>query len=416
MQNKPARLFLATLLIKSLPRILGVFSLAALPFCLATATTDPALPRMRASIGALPSASPIPPVILQKKNISALPTLKKHSNVFCVTDEQALRRHFVINEAIVRTMLAELICAVANKKTSTEAWQSLIKTGPQGDMIGIKITTESGLLAGTHYELIQALVEELKAAGVLPEKIVVWDRRNQDLKTAGYLSESAFRVEWMEHGSGYDPKQLFFSPVSGRLVYGDLSFQETPHSVQELLSQSQYQLSNESHYASLLTRIDKIINVPSLCDNSYCGINGALVSMSLGVIDNWRRFIKPPYVGDPYIPELYATEQIKKKVILTIMDALALQYAGGPTATPAYTVSYNTLLASYDPVALDATALRLLNEERLLKKFPAIDTLASHITKAEELGLGHASEKEIELISPRGKQKHELRRHLEIQE
>lgn len=367
----------------------------------AGAQTGSPLPSMRISVGQLPTDSALPSLASQKKDPT--PALssssRERSKVFCISDKKVINAEFTINRILLRSMLQELVCGVTGKKNTTKAWQSLIKTGAQGDVVGIKVATEPGLLSGTHRELIKALIEELKTAGVLPEKIIVWDRRQQDLQSAGYSLEPGFPIQWIEHGSGYDPKQTFTSSLVGQLMYGDFDFREAPHSFEEWREHTQNQLSNESHYAWLLTqRIDKVINVPSLCDSSYCGINGSLANMTLSVIDNWRRFIKTPHCGDPYIPTLYATELIKNKIILTILDGLALQYAGGPGADPSHTISYGALFASYDPVALDATALQLLNNERHTQKFPSMGPLASHIETAEALGLGHAAEKDIEVV------------------
>jgi uncharacterized protein (DUF362 family) len=110
--------------------------------------------------------------------------------------------------------------------------------------------------------------------------------------------------------------------------------------------------------------------------------------MSIGVIDNWRRFVKGPYFGSPYIAEIYQTEQIRPKVMLTIMDGLMLQYAGGPQPNPSDVVAYGMLLASQDPVALDATALKLINQKRASVSLSPIRELASHIQSAEAAGLG----------------------------
>ncbi len=359
------------------------------------------LPSMRISVGSLPTASPEPSSSSQKNNPEPafLSPSQGRSKVFCISNKKVISAAFTINRMLLCSMLQELVCTVTGKKNTTKAWRSLIKTGAQGDVVGIKVATEPGLLSGTHRELVQALIEELKTAGVLPKKILVWDRREQDLQSAGYLLESGFQLQWIEHGSGYDAEQTFSSPLVGQLMYGDFEFREAPHSFEEWREHTQNQLSNESHYAWLLTqRIDKVINVSSLCDSSYCGINGSLENMTLGVIDNWRRFIKAPYFGDPTIPKLYATDFIKNKIIFTIIDGLAMQYAGGPGADPAHTIPYGALLASQDPVAVDATGLQLLNNERQKQKFPSIGPLASHIESAEALGLGHAAEKDIDVV------------------
>ena len=52
------------------------------------------------------------------------------------------------------------------------------------------------------------------------------------------------------------------------------------------------------------------------------------------------------------------------KVVLNLMDGLIAQYGGGPEWQPNYSWTHATLYASKDPVAIDATALRLLEKWR----------------------------------------------------
>ena len=56
-----------------------------------------------------------------------------------------------------------------------------------------------------------------------------------------------------------------------------------------------------------------------------------------------------------------------------------------------------TIFASKDPVAIDATALRLLDEQRLLSRMPKASDDGGHVEEAASRGLGNASEKEIRL-------------------
>lgn len=374
--------------------------LAGLLFFGATSLGEPAAPLLRASASTF-----IPPDISSNKNSStpssslAEKKMPARSQVFAVSDEQAITAGWKINPMHVQKMLDLLLCAVTRKKTSLEAWRSLIQVGEHGDCVGIKIATEPGLLSGTHHELVSIIVKELLDAGVKSEKIIVWDRRHDDLETAGYLNLAGLHLQWIEQGTGYDSKALFYSPIIGKLVYGDLEFKESPRSFQEWVNHTQEQFSNDSHYALILSHhLDKIINIPSLCDSTYSGINGALANMTLGVIDNWRRLTKPPYFGDPAIAQLYAAEFIQHKVVLTLMDGLALEYAGGPGPNPSHTIVYGTLFASRDPVAIDATAVRLIDEQRCIAGLPKLGGKESHVLAAEAAGLGNAAEEKIEFV------------------
>ena len=101
--------------------------------------------------------------------------------------------------------------------------------------------------------------------------------------------------------------------------------------------------------------------------------------------------------GDSALASVYADDRIGRKVVLTIMDGMVLQYAGGPYPSPVNCVAYSTLFASKDPVAIDATALRLIDEQRLLSKMPKASADGGHVREAESIGLGNAEEKMIRL-------------------
>lgn len=329
----------------------------------------------------------------------AIPMPLSRSQVFFVSSERVVTPQMKIDPRLLRKMLDALLCTLTHQPDVKRGWQSLLKVGKEGDRVGIKVATDPGALSGTHLQLVEALVAELVEAGVERDHIFIGDRRRQDLEKAGFTKHPGLQLRWMEYGNGYDAQKIFTHPLVGQLVYGDFSFKEKPNSFQESLIKSE-QFSNESHYASFVTQqVDKIINVPSLCDSWYAGVNGALFNMSLGVIDNWRRFVKVPYFGSPYVSEIYQTDLIRPKVIMNIMDGLMVQYAGGPRPNPSHVTPYGMLLASLDPVALDATALTLINEQRELVHLPKIEGLADHIQSAEAAGLGSA--KNIQTIRVR---------------
>jgi hypothetical protein len=117
--------------------------------------------------------------------------------------------------------------------------------------------------------------------------------------------------------------------------------------------------------------------------------------MTAGILDNWRRFSKGDGYGDSALADAYSDERIGKKVILTMMDGIVLQYAGGPYPSPGNCVAYGMLLASKDPVAIDATALRLLDEQRTVSRMPKASGDGNHVAEAAAKGLGNNDAKMI---------------------
>lgn len=316
------------------------------------------------------------------------------STIYFALDQRALGPGMTPALPMVTRMVEALVCAVTGKPTPSAAWHSLVKPG---ERVGIKISAEPGPVGGTHPAVVQAVVEGLVSAGIPPDDILVWDRRREDLQGCGYDRIPGIRLRWVERGGGYDPRSAVSVPAVGQLIYGDLGFKETRASLSDILG-PKAQLSNESHLPVILSReVDKVINIPSLCDSYQTGVHGALAGMTIGTLDNWRRFGKGEGYGDSALAEVYADERISGKIALTIMDGMVLQYAGGPYPSPANCVAYATLFASKDPVAIDATALRLIDEQRLLSKMPKASADGGHVTEAESRGLGNADEKLIVL-------------------
>src|ERR1017187_9510028 len=64
-----------------------------------------------------------------------------------------------------------------------EAWK---KVARPGEVVGLKVNCLSGRGAGTHPVQVDAIWERLPQAGSPPKAIVVWDRLNSDLESAGY--------------------------------------------------------------------------------------------------------------------------------------------------------------------------------------------------------------------------------------
>lgn len=316
------------------------------------------------------------------------------STVFFALDQGAVGPGMAPLPGPVERMVAALVCAVTGKASPNDAWRSLVKPG---ERVGIKVAVGPGLVGGTHPAVAQAVVQGLEAAGVPPENIMVWDKRREDLQVCGYDKVPGLRLRWIQEGAGYDPRSTVSTAATGQLIFGDLGFKESRKSLSDVLGPVS-QLSNESHLPIILTReADKVINIPSLCDSCFTGIHGALAGMTLGILDNWRRFGKGDGYGDAALAAAYGDERIGNKVVLTLMDGMVLQYAGGPYPSPVNCVAYGMLLASRDPVAIDATALRLIDEQRTLSKLPKASEDAGHLAEAESRGLGVAEEKRITL-------------------
>jgi uncharacterized protein (DUF362 family) len=319
------------------------------------------------------------------------------AKVFYAMETSSLAQRRTPNPAVVRRMVDNMVCAATGKSNPAAAWASLVKAS---DRVGIKVAASGGAVSGTHPAVVKAIATGLISAGMQPSNIIVWDRNLDDLLAAGYSrNDPLYRLRWVDTATGYDKKSQVTAPIIGRLIWGDSAFGDrTSSRVEDMLSGGE-QLSSTSYYAKVLSQeVDKVINVPSLTDSFLTGVNGALANMTLPNLDNWRRFTRSPDFGDPYLAEIYADAMIHGKIVLTILDALVLQYAGGPFPNPGFLVDHHSIFMSKDPVAIDATAARLLNENRSLSRLPSLDKMTLWLQSASAINLGKHREEEIELI------------------
>ena len=293
-------------------------------------------------------------------------------------------------------MVDRLILSVTGQTDVARAWSSLVAPT---DKIGIKISATGGELFTTHHAVVNAIVDGLVAAGHARKDIIVWDRSLGGIKDAGYRpGGEGYQLRSIPPREGYDLRATLSAPLLGKLVWGD--FEYNPDLGKTVPLSDTENTSNISHFSKILANeVTKIINVPVMSNSETNGIAGCLYNVTLPNIDNWRRFSQPPGSGAPAIAELYSNPIIEKKVVLNIMDGLLAQYAGGPESEPNFSTHFATILASKDPVAIDAIALKRIEEWRKGARFPPITPIAAQIKYAAQVRIGNADYAHIEVKS-----------------
>ncbi|MCD6161957.1 MAG: DUF362 domain-containing protein [candidate division Zixibacteria bacterium] len=206
---------------------------------------------------------------------------------------------------------------------------------PQKHTIGIKVNALAGSKMSTLPELVYVLADIICKAGHDKNKIIVWDRKEAELKRAGYKINTSgngcrcFATD--TKGAGYS-KKLYSHKSIGSLV------------------------------SKIQTDIcDSMINFPVLKDHSIAGLSGCLKNY-FGVIHNPNK-----YHGDlcnPYQADLFSMDIVKSKQKLAIFDAVWVQYNGGPGYLSQWTVEYKAVLISTDAVALDTVAAKIIDNLR----------------------------------------------------
>lgn len=328
---------------------------------------------------------------------SNLPPPPPKSKVYYAIDGSALSEGNRANPRTVQRMVDSLICNLAQKPTVAQAWAKYVTPS---DVVGIKVSASGQATSGTHPEVVDAIARGLIESGVPARNIIVWDRNIEDLLAAGFRKDNPLYIlQGIDPQNGYDQDAQVSAPVLGKLIWGDSQFGKREGSrISDRLSNGD-QLSSRSFFAKVLSKsVTKVINVPSMTDSFMTGINGGVVNMTVFNLDNWRRFGQASMDGGSYLSEVYADELVKDKVALTMMDALVIQYAGGPMPNPNFAVNNFTIFASTDVIAIDATAVRLIDELRKGSKLPSIKPACAWIESGAQLGLGQFSETRTELL------------------
>jgi hypothetical protein len=309
------------------------------------------------------------------------------SRVVVVRDPSAVRG-LTFDAEKIRAMVSKGIRALTKQDDDAAAWATLVSSN---DVVGIKIATQGAPLQVTRRELVDAIAAGLQAAGVATTNILVWDRDGAKMRAAGYKTNRdgpGMRVLSVVPDTGWDETIWIHNSLVGKLIWGDLLF-----------GRPDTEFSNISHLPKILTQeITKLINVPVLQDHETCGISGCLYNLSLGAVDNMRRFETGGFRGDPIVGEIFKQPQINGKLVLNVMDGLVGGFAAGPAFKPQFSWNYGGLCFSRDPVAIDILALELINERRMQENLVPIGARASHVISASRTGLGQFDLDRIEQI------------------
>ncbi len=239
-----------------------------------------------------------------------------------------------IDEKRVGELLDRAIAAYTGRKRPGDAWKHIVLEGGAKDkVIGIKTNGLGGKGISTHAVLVFAIAERLQQAGVKPGNILVWDRSAGDLEACGLTINT-------------DPSRVrcFGSDASG---YED---------VVEKWG------SSHVRFSRILTReCAMVINLPILKDHSMSGVTFAMKNM-YGVVERPQDL----HAGgcNPGVADLNAFPVIRKKVKLTIGDAMTSVYEGGPGFRPEHLWQPNALIVGEDRVAIDHIAWGILEKKR----------------------------------------------------
>ena len=266
-------------------------------------------------------------------------------------------------------LLDRAITAYTGRNHPVEAWKQIV---PKGKVIGLKVNGVGSRGVSTHLELVLALCERLQQAGVRAGDILVWDRSNEALESAGFTINT-------------DPSRV--------RCYGidTAGFEEQPT----------IQGSVKVNLTKILTReCDMVINMPILKDHDLVGCTFSLKNM-YGAIE------RPAELHanncDPALADLCSIPVVRQKVRFTVGDAISSVYEKGPVFHPEYLWHPNALIVGADAVAVDHMAAQMLARKRAEVGLPPVEAVgrpARYLATAADLAhkLGVNDPRRINLV------------------
>jgi hypothetical protein len=330
-------------------------------------------------------------------------------------------RNDVKNRSAIRDTVARGMTELTGATDSVEAWRSFFEPG---DVVGVKMNPVGRPLANSSNELMLEVIDGLRAAGVKPKDIIVFERYRDEFIAANMQFAVPDGIEWTGLGIAYNGKQIDIHGDDENS--GDLrrvtGYDPDEFMVMECVMAGldpKDDRTRRSHLGLLVTRrVNKIVLLPVLKDHGSAGVTGALKNMSHGLVNNVCRSHATPdtNVCNQFIPQVVNHPVIRRKCVLQIMDGIKGVYQGGPAASrPEWTWENNALFFATDPVAMDHVAWQYVDTKRKEKGLPPVgasgklglDPLQSegfdirqpqHIPLAAHLGLGI-----FDFKSPKGK-------------
>lgn len=308
--------------------------------------------------------------------VSKIPAGEK-SRVVLVRHPAVVDATGKVEASLLREILDRAITTFTGHGTAADAWRKYFSPD---DVVGLKINT-LGLsnIKGTDYvrhfaAFNEAVAAGLRRAGLRDQNIVVWDRSEEEMTEAGLTIQK-------------DPGSMrVMANKAARRDPGD--YAETGYPVGHLTSR----------VSRILAEVcTSIINIPVPKTHGNSVFTGALKN-HYGSIDNPRE-MHASACTNPGIPEVNAIPIIRKKEKLVVADALLVVPEQGPRWDPRFIRPFGGVIVGTDPVAVDAVALKILDDLREKDGLDRIAARVPHLPLAEKLGLGKSRPEEIDLVS-----------------
>jgi len=301
-------------------------------------------------------------------------------------------------ESVAYLMLQKSMLELTGQKYIKEAWRMFVSPG---EKIGLKVNPVAGTLLSTSHAVVKSVVKQLTESGIDKKDIIIWDRREMELKDTGFTQDIYPGIKI--RGTELQDEKGSYTDENGKLYgernidkewyyWADVEGEYDAETMPYMINGGKF-----SYFTKIVTQeVDKIINIPIL-KNAGGSITNALKNLAFGSVSNTGRLHAK--LWNDTCAEVCAFAPLRDKVVLNICDGLRGCFNGGPGANPQFICNYNSMLVSSDPVAMDRIGYDIIAEKRIaegLQKAPSPESL-TFLSMATALGLGVSDKNKIDL-------------------
>lgn len=298
--------------------------------------------------------------ILAEKKPLWLPPVSGPGEIVKV-HKPGMKAGFFPEPKAAREMVDKAVMELAGETDPGRAWLKFISPT---DRVGIKVNCLGTRMVSTMREMTFAVADAIRDAGVPDANIVVIDMFASNMMGGRYDQQSnPNRMRVLAHRSdGKYQSWLDAGPARAR-------------------------------FADIFLWTTAIINMPPIKDHDLAGVTCCMKNMTFGTVE------KPHLNHDGInekIPHLWATEEIRSRVRLNLIDGTSILYDGGPKYNRAALVPHECVYATTDPVAMDSLAHELiaaLRKENGLRTLGEVGRPPKFLELSEQMGLGIADRK-----------------------
>jgi len=302
------------------------------------------------------------------------------------------------SEDIAYQMMKTSMQKLTGEDDLNKAWLQLVS--PK-DIIGLKVNPIGGKILSTSHAVTKAVIKQLKEAGIPETNIIIWDRRGEDLESAGFTAENYPGIKIMsteykdDKGSMIDGNGKFYS--ENEIDKNQYFYVDAEGSYDKETMPYMTNGGKNSYFTKICTeKVTKIINIP-IIKNAGSSITVCMKNLAFGAITNTGRLHQAMW--HETCAYVCAFPPLRDKVVLNIADGLISNFDGGPGADPQFIYHANTLVVGTDPVAVDRICYDMVLDKRIKEGVQQKEKEGSRafMDIAQKLNLGIADKANIKL-------------------